>query len=51
MFSDDQYDYYFFHIQVAYSADHPENDELEWEMSSIDLVSGMLNKSDNYSAI
>lgn len=51
VFSDDQYDYYFFHIQVAYSADHPENDELEWEMSSIDLVSGMLNKSDNYSAI
>ncbi|MBR2710633.1 hypothetical protein IKF02_03330 [Candidatus Saccharibacteria bacterium] len=48
VFSDEAYDYYVYHIQVAYTVDNP-SDEANWELDSVNIVDEMLSNSDNYS--
>ena len=51
VFSDESWNYYSYHIQTSYSADHQDNIEADWELSSIDLIWDMLTTSENYSQI
>ena len=48
VFSDELYDYYQYHLQVAYTIDNP-SDESKWEMDGVNIIDDMLSNSDNYS--
>ena len=50
IFSDETYDYYYCHPQVAYSVDKS-SDETEWEAAGIEIIEKILSNSDNYSKI
>ena len=51
IFSDDDYDYYYYHRQVAYSIDINNENDLDWETKTIDIITDMLLNAENYSKI
>ena len=51
IFSDDEYDYYYYHRQIAYSVDINDESNLDWETKTIDVITEMLTSAENYSSI
>lgn len=48
IFSDEQYDYYYSHLQTVQSIDESEK---AWEIESVELIQEMLSDKNNYSTI
>lgn len=48
VFSDDEYDYYYAHVQAVYSTDQS---EIDHEVETVELVTEMLSDLENYSSI
>lgn len=51
VFSDDDYDYYYYPWQVSYSADSNDETEQAWETETRNIIENMLTNPDNYSKI